>query len=94
MESRRISLFKALSWRVIATVVTVSIAYAWSHDVTVAASIGAADSAIKILAYYLHERAWLRAVARELRAIAPDAKSVARSVAGPVTSPVAPAKSC
>lgn len=60
MESRRVSLLKALSWRVIAITVTTSVAYLWSGDVTVAASIGAIDSLIKIFAYYLHERAWIR----------------------------------
>jgi adenylylsulfate kinase len=59
MESRRRSIYKALSWRVIATVVTTTLAYLWSQDLTVAASIGAADSLIKLLAYYLHERAWV-----------------------------------
>ena len=59
METRRRSIYKALSWRVIATVVTTCLAYLWSQDMTVAASIGAADSAIKLFAYYLHERAWV-----------------------------------
>ena len=59
METRRRSIYKALSWRLIATVVTTSLAYLWSQDFTVAASIGAADSLIKLLAYYLHERAWV-----------------------------------
>lgn len=59
METRRRSIYKALSWRLIATVVTTSLAYLWSEDLTVAASIGAADSLIKLFAYYLHERAWV-----------------------------------
>jgi adenylylsulfate kinase len=59
METRRRSIYKALSWRVIATVVTTTLAYLWSQDLTVAASIGAADSIIKLFAYYLHERAWV-----------------------------------
>jgi adenylylsulfate kinase len=80
MESRRRSLVKALSWRVIATAVTTTLAYLWSHDVKVAASIGAADSIIKLFAYYLHERAWLNV----------DAGRVAVSAA----APAAGAKSC
>ena len=35
-------------------------AYLYSHDVKAAAAIGVADSLIKIFAYYLHERAWIR----------------------------------
>lgn len=58
MESRRRSLLKALSWRAVALVVTTGLGYAFTGSVAFAASIGAADSLIKIFAYYMHERAW------------------------------------
>jgi adenylylsulfate kinase len=59
MESRRRSLVKALSWRVIALVVTTGLGYMLTSSAAFAISIGVADSLIKILAYYLHERAWM-----------------------------------
>ncbi len=58
MESRRRSLAKALSWRALALVITMSLAYAVTGEATFAVSIGFADSLIKIVVYYVHERAW------------------------------------
>ncbi len=58
MDSRRRSLTKALSWRAVALVITTVLGYLFTGSVAFAASIGVADSLIKILAYYLHERAW------------------------------------
>ncbi len=39
---------------------TVVIAFAVTRKMEVAASIGLADTAVKLLAFYLHERAWLK----------------------------------
>ncbi|WP_244923909.1 DUF2061 domain-containing protein [Enhygromyxa salina] len=50
---------KALSWRVFALAITTGVSYMLSESVAVAVSIGVVDSAIKIGAYYMHERAWL-----------------------------------
>jgi adenylylsulfate kinase len=60
MESRRRSLLKALSWRIVALTVTACLGYAFTGSVAFAAGIGVADSLIKIFAYYMHERAWTR----------------------------------
>ena len=59
VDSHSRSLAKALSWRVIALVVTTAVSFFLSKDVAVAVSIGVADSLIKIGGYYLHERAWM-----------------------------------
>lgn len=58
MDSRRRSLMKALSWRLIALSVTTAVGYFFTESVAFAASIGLTDSLIKIAAYYFHERAW------------------------------------
>lgn len=58
-ESHTRSLAKALSWRVIALAITTSVSYMLSESVAVAVSIGLVDSAIKIGAYYGHERVWM-----------------------------------
>ena len=58
MESRRRSLVKALSWRLVALTITTLVAYVLFQDAKVAASVGLIDSLVKILAYYAHERAW------------------------------------
>jgi len=53
------SFAKALSWRMFAMAITMGVSFVLSESVTVAVSIGVVDSAIKIGAYYAHERAWM-----------------------------------
>lgn len=67
-ETHRRSLAKALSWRVIAWTITTALSYWVLGDARTAASIGLADSAVKLIAYYLHERAWIRAPLHPWRA--------------------------
>ena len=59
-DSKTKSLLKTLSWRAVATIITMIIAYFIVGDLTVALSIGAFDVIIKMVAYYFHERAWSR----------------------------------
>ena len=59
-ESRKRSVAKAFSWRVIALMITVVAAWIFTGDTTKALEIGALDTAVKIFAYYAHERMWLR----------------------------------
>jgi uncharacterized membrane protein len=58
-DSHSRSFAKALSWRVFALAITTGVSYMLSESVAVAVSIGVVDSAIKIGAYYVHERAWV-----------------------------------
>lgn len=60
MESKRRSLVKALSWRFFAVLITTSVAFAITGEWVFALEIGALDTTIKIGAYYMHERMWLR----------------------------------
>ena len=60
MESRGRTMVKALSWRFIATLVTFGVAWFATGKLALAAEIGVADTMIKLGAYYLHERAWIR----------------------------------
>ena len=59
-DSKTKSLLKTLSWRAVATIITMIIAYFIVGDLSVALSIGAFDVIIKMVAYYFHERAWSR----------------------------------
>lgn len=59
-DSKTKSLLKTLSWRAVATLITMLIAYFIIGDITVALSIGAFDVVIKMVAYYFHERAWTK----------------------------------
>lgn len=58
METRLRSLLKALSWRVIALLVTLFVAYFFLGKWTESISIAIGANAIKTLLYYLHERGW------------------------------------
>ena len=57
-ESRLRSVLKAASWRVLATLTTIAIAWLVSGDISIALEIGAWEVMAKILVYYFHERAW------------------------------------
>ena len=59
-DSRGRSIAKALSWRVTALIITVSIVWVMTGEAVFAAGVGAADALFKIVLYYLHERAWNR----------------------------------
>ncbi|MDE2680362.1 MAG: DUF2061 domain-containing protein [Verrucomicrobiota bacterium] len=74
-ESRLRSVLKALSWRVLATLTTIAIAYFIVGDVTVALKIGAVEVVAKMLIYYLHERAWAKVPLGTVRAWAGAEKS-------------------
>lgn len=60
METKRRSIAKAVSWRVVATAVTTTVVYFITGRVDAAVEVGAIDTTIKIFAYFAHERAWLR----------------------------------
>jgi len=60
LDSRLRSLTKALTWRLTALAITVTVAWLVTRRADVAAGIGAADALVKLVAYYGHERAWLR----------------------------------
>ena len=65
MQSRRISLAKAVSWRVVASVSTFALVFLFTGKLELAAAVGAVEVVLKIALYYAHERGW--AVAMGLR---------------------------
>ncbi|HIF88447.1 MAG TPA: DUF2061 domain-containing protein [Candidatus Thioglobus sp.] len=52
------SVWKAVSWRIIATMDTVIISYLITGSLKMAASIGSIEVVTKVFLYYYHERAW------------------------------------
>ena len=58
MESHYRSIVKTLTWRVLATAITFSVAWILLGKLGKAAEIGILDTLIKLGAYYSHERAW------------------------------------
>lgn len=60
METHFRTIAKALSWRLIATTITFSIAWLLTGEVEKAISIGLIDTVLKLAAYYGHERTWMQ----------------------------------
>ena len=60
MESRARSIVKALSWRFFATLITFAVVLFLTGEVVIAAEIGLLDTSLKLIAYFWHERLWLR----------------------------------
>ena len=52
------SILKTLSWRAIATLTTIIIAYILIGDISVALSIGLFEFIAKMIIYFIHERVW------------------------------------
>jgi len=60
METKKRSIAKAISWRIIATIITSLIAYVLTGAWEFAAAIGLADTGFKFFVYFAHERLWNR----------------------------------
>ena len=60
METRARSITKALTWRMGGLVVTIAVVWVVTGRARLAASVGLADTLVKLLAYYVHERCWLK----------------------------------
>lgn len=52
------SILKAFSWRVFATLTTITISYFVTHELKYALSIGSIEVVAKVALYYVHERLW------------------------------------
>ena len=59
IESRRVSLFKGVTWRIIGTMDTILLSWLFTGNVTKALKIGGIELFTKIFLFYLHERAWI-----------------------------------
>lgn len=57
-ESKSRALYKAISWRIFASLVTIFIVAIITGDMNIGTSVGLIDFASKIILYYLHERLW------------------------------------
>ena len=57
-DSKKRSVLKTLSWRVIATSIGMGLVYFCTGEAGFSLAFGVADFVIKSAAYYLHERAW------------------------------------
>ena len=60
VETYRRSIAKALSWRVVATLITSLIVWLTTGKFDLAVKVGLFDTFLKFAAYFVHERLWAR----------------------------------
>ena len=60
MDSHKRTIVKTMTWRVVATTVTMLVSYVWLGEWGSAVALAITANAIKSLLYYLHERGWNR----------------------------------
>lgn len=68
-ESHLRSILKGVTWRIIATSTTVTIAYFITGQIGDALKIGAIEFIGKVFIYYLHERLWQLVPRGKIRSI-------------------------
>lgn len=68
-ESHLRTILKTVSWRIIATTTTVTIAYFIFGDIENALKVGGIEFFAKMIIYYVHERAWQLAPRGTVRSI-------------------------
>ncbi|HJM88350.1 MAG TPA: DUF2061 domain-containing protein [Dehalococcoidia bacterium] len=59
-DTRGRSIIKAFSWRTIATLITGLLAWRLTGHIETALALGSLDAALKLAAFYGHERVWQR----------------------------------
>ena len=57
-DSATKSVMKTVSWRIVGTIDTMTIAYLLTGELGIAASIGSIEVFTKLILYYFHERLW------------------------------------
>lgn len=61
MKERRLrSFFKGITWRIIATLSTMTLVFIFTGDFVLTLGVGFFEVIAKLLFYYLHERVWDR----------------------------------
>ncbi len=58
VETHARSITKALSYRIFGSLATALIAYVFTHKTGTSLAIGLSDVVVKVIVYYVHERAW------------------------------------
>ena len=60
MVSKKRSLAKSLTWRLVAVISTFIIGYVMTGSLSFAASLTVVSNLINFILYYVHERIWLK----------------------------------
>ena len=60
MDTHKRSIAKTISWRVVASIITGVVTFFLTGRLDFAGTVGLADTLVKFLIYYVHERMWAR----------------------------------
>lgn len=58
MPTKKRSIVKTITFRVIATIATVLLVWIFTGNISLAGIVGGIDLLVKTILYYFHERAW------------------------------------
>jgi len=58
MEKNVRSLAKTISWRILASSITMLIVFLFTGNVVISAGVGSLELPMKTVVYYIHERIW------------------------------------
>jgi uncharacterized membrane protein len=58
MEKHARTIFKTLSWRILASSTTLLLVYFFTENVVISAGVCIIEMMVKTLIYYVHERVW------------------------------------
>ena len=58
METRKRSIVKSITFRIIATIITLIVVWVFTRNIAISAGVTITENLIKMMAYYFHERAW------------------------------------
>ncbi|MEO8448099.1 MAG: DUF2061 domain-containing protein [bacterium] len=75
-DSKKISLLKGITWRIIGTMDTIFLSWLFTSDISKALKIGSIEFFTKIILYYFHERIWNGSNVMRTVLTAPDGKQL------------------
>lgn len=64
-NSKKKHILKTISWRFLATFTTIILAWVISGDPMIGLAVGGWEFFLKMILYYLHERAWHKIVIKK-----------------------------
>ncbi|WP_434037246.1 DUF2061 domain-containing protein [Formosa sp. 4Alg 33] len=59
-ESNKRHIYKTITWRIVGTIDTMTLAWLISGDPLIGLKVGGAEVLTKMILYYLHEKAWYK----------------------------------
>lgn len=59
IDSRKKSLIKTITWRIIALIVSIIVAFIFTDKISMSLNIAIISNLLSMILYYVHERIWV-----------------------------------